>query len=192
MILPAAFYHEHDALGAARALLGRTLMTEIGGERTGGLIIETEAYMGVTDRASHAFGGRRTPRNEMMYAAGGVAYVYLCYGVHHLFNVVVGAQEVPEAVLIRAIHPADGLAVMQHRRGGKKLTTGGPGTLTQALGIRTRHNGQSLSGPRIWIADHGVKAPTAHILTGPRIGVDYAGSDALLPYRFRIAPSHLR
>lgn len=192
MTLPASFYREQDALRTARALLGMSLITVFGGVRTSGLITETEAYMGVKDRASHAYGGRRTARNEVMYAAGGQAYVYLCYGIHHLFNVVVSAKDDPQAVLIRAIHPTEGQDAMQHRRRMAKLTTTGPGTLTQALGIRTEHNGTDLTATRIWIADMGVEAPTRHIITGPRIGVNYAGADALLPYRYRIAPSHLR
>ncbi|MGV3636858.1 MAG: DNA-3-methyladenine glycosylase [Flavobacteriales bacterium] len=189
--LPRSFYRGRDALQAARDLLGMALVTTMDGERTAGLITETEAYLGTGDRASHAFGGRRTPRNEMMYAAGGVAYVYLCYGIHHLFNVVVHSKDVPHAVLIRAIHPVEGHAIMRRRRGSKTLTTGGPGTLTQALGIRTQHNGTDLTNGSIRIEAVGVAIPEDGILVGPRIGVDYAGEDARLPYRFRVAPSHL-
>ncbi|MBL7951502.1 MAG: DNA-3-methyladenine glycosylase [Flavobacteriales bacterium] len=189
--LSTSYYVSRNAAKAAQELLGRALVTNINGVRTAGLITETEAYMGVQDRASHAYGGRRTGRNEVMYAAGGVAYVYLCYGIHHLFNVVVLDKDVPHAVLVRAIHPIEGQGTMLARRGVKKLTTGGPGTLTQALGIRTAHNGEDLTGQLIWIEDVGVKVPKKHIIIGPRIGVDYAGEDALLPYRFRIAPSHL-
>jgi DNA-3-methyladenine glycosylase len=189
--LPLSFYRDRDTLQAARDLLGHALVTTIDGIRTAGLITETEAYMGVVDKASHAFAGRRTARNEMMYADGGVAYVYLCYGMHHLFNVVVHRREVPHAVLIRAIHPLDGQQAMLKRRGVKSLTTGGPGTLSQALGIHTRHNGERLTGQRIRIEDHGFAVAPDRIITGPRIGVDHAGEDALLPYRFRIAPSHL-
>jgi DNA-3-methyladenine glycosylase len=189
--LTSSYYRDRDALQAARDLLGKALFTQLDGVRTAGLITETEAYMGVKDRASHAFGGRRTARNEVMYAAGGVAYVYLCYGIHHLFNVVVLQKDIPHAVLIRAIHPIAGQEAMLARRGVKKLTTAGPGTLTQALGIRTTHNGEDLTGQRIWIEDAGIEVPKKHIITGPRIGVDYAGADAHLPYRYRIAPSHL-
>jgi len=191
MKLSHSDYQERNAVQAAKDLLGKALVTHLDGIRTAGLITETEAYMGVKDRASHAFGGRRTARNEAMYAAGGVAYVYLCYGIHHLFNVVVWKKNIPHAVLVRAIHPLEGQEAMLLRRGVKKLTTGGPGTLTQALGIRTAHNSEDLTGQRIWIEHLGVKVPNRHIISGPRIGVDYAGEDALLPYRFRIAPSHL-
>lgn len=191
MKLPRTFYRERDALVGARELIGKGLFTSIDGVRTAGIITETEAYLGVHDRASHASGGRRTARNEVMYAAGGVAYVYLCYGIHHLFNVVVMEKDEPQAVLIRAIHPLDGKGTMLARRGSKTLTTGGPGTLTQALGIRTDHNGEDLTGQRIWLEDIGVKVTKKDLIVGPRVGVDYAGEDALLPYRFRIAPSQL-
>lgn len=190
--LDPSFYLRWDALQAARELLGLALVTNFDGVRTAGLITETEAYMGVNDRASHAFGGRRTARNETMYAEGGVAYVYLCYGIHHLFNVVVLAKDIPHAVLIRSIHPIAGEETMRARRGLRTLTTAGPGTLTQALGIRTMHNGEDLTGQRIRVEDVGVTVPRKHIVIGPRVGVDYAGEDALLPYRFRIAPSHLQ
>lgn len=189
--LPLSYYRERDALQAARDLLGKVLYTRFDGVLTAGIITETEAYMGVDDRASHAFGGRRTARNGMMYADGGTAYVYLCYGIHHLFNVVLLGPEVPHAVLVRAIHPYIGEDTMQLRRGTRTLTTGGPGTLSQALGIRTTHNGEDLSGQRIWIGDVGIQVPQEAVVIGPRIGVEYAGADALLPYRYRIAPSHL-
>lgn len=189
--LSLSYYRERDALQAARDLLGKVLYTRFDGVLTAGIITETEAYMGVDDRASHAFGGRRTARNGMMYADGGTAYVYLCYGIHHLFNVVLLGPEVPHAVLVRAIHPYIGEDTMQLRRGTRTLTTGGPGTLSQALGIRTTHNGEDLSGQRIWIGDVGIQVPQEAVVIGPRIGVEYAGTDALLPYRYRIAPSHL-
>lgn len=190
MKLPSSFYLEHDACAAGRLLLGKVLVTDLDGGRTAAIISETEAYMGVVDRASHAFAGKRTARNEVMYARGGSAYVYLCYGIHHLFNVVVLDAGIPHAVLIRAVVATEGFAVMQQRRPQAGTTTGGPGTLTQALGIRTVHNGEDLAGHRIWIEDRGIFIPDEAIIVGPRIGVDYAGADAHLPYRYRIAPSH--
>lgn len=190
--LSESYYQERSAVQVARELLGKSLETSINGIRTSGLITETEAYTGIGDRASHAYGGRRTARNEMMYAKGGTSYVYLCYGIHHLFNVVVSRINDPQAVLIRSIHPKEGLPAMLARRNATTLTTNGPGTLSQALGIRIIHNGSSLVGPNICIIDRGMTAPEQHIITGPRIGVGYAGADALLPYRYRIAPSHLR
>ena len=190
--LPREFYLRSDVVSIARELLGKLLITQINGEVTGGLITETEAYAGVTDRASHAFGGRRTERNEPMYARGGTAYVYLCYGLHHLFNVVTHQEDVPHAVLIRGIHPTIGQGIIQRRRAPARTTTHGPGTLTTALGIRIQHSGIDLLGGPIAIEDVGITFNEPDILTGPRIGVDYAGPDATLPYRFRVAPSRLR
>ncbi len=189
--LPRSFYTREDVVLIARELLGKLLVTEIGGVLTGGLITETEAYAGVDDRASHAFGGRRTPRNEPMYAQGGTTYVYLCYGIHHLFNVVTHDRDVPHAVLIRAVYPTIGLAHITSRRAPAAPTTHGPGTLTTALGIRTHHTGLDLLDGPIGIEDIGVRPTKADLLIGPRIGVDYAGADAQRPYRFRIAPSRL-
>jgi DNA-3-methyladenine glycosylase len=191
MKLPHSYYQERTAVQAASELLGMALYTRIDGVVTAGVITETEAYMGAVDKASHAFGGRRTARNEVMYGPGGMAYIYLCYGIHHLFNIVVGGPGEPQAVLIRAIHPWEGMDEMMRRRGTPKLTTGGPGTLSQALGIHTRFNGEDLTDDRIWVADVGVMVAKGDILIGPRIGVDYAGADAALPYRYRVAPSRL-
>lgn len=188
--LPRAFYTRADVLVVAKDLLGKVLVTDLDGVRTAGIISETEAYAGVDDRASHAHGGKRTARNEPMYARGGTTYVYLCYGIHHLFNVVTNVAGIPHAVLVRAILPLEGRDVMAARREVLRPTTGGPGTLTQALGIRTHHSGGDLLQGPITIEDHGLYVPDEVLLIGPRIGVDYAGADALRPYRFRIAPSH--
>lgn len=189
--LPRSFYTRDDVVLIARELLGMLLVTQIDGLVTGGVITETEAYAGMDDRASHAFGGRRTPRNEPMYAQGGTTYVYLCYGIHHLFNVVTHGRDVPHAVLIRAIHPTIGRAHIARRRAPSAPTTQGPGTLTTALGIRTHHTGLDLLDGPVGIEDIGVRPAEADLLIGARIGVDYAGADASLPYRFRIAPSRL-
>ena len=187
--LPRSFYLREDVIEVARDLLGKVLITRFNGSVTAGIITETEAYNGVVDRASHAFGGKRTARNEMMYARGGTAYVYLCYGIHHLFNVVTHRSNIPHAVLVRAIHPLIGQTTMANRRKTNgKLTTGGPGTLSEALGIRTDHNGTDLLGDTIHIVDQGIQIPDLSIMVGPRIGVGSAGADALLPYRFRIDP----
>ena len=183
--LPHSFYRRPDVTAIAPDLLGKGLATRMGGTRTAGIITETEAYAGETDKASHAYGGKVTGRNRVMYGPGGFAYVYLCYGIHHLFNVVTNRKGTAHAVLVRSLQPLEGREEMLRRRGGTKLTTGGPGTLTQALGIRTEHNGADLSGPVIRIEDHGLRVREEDVLTGPRIGVDYAGADALLPYRFR-------
>lgn len=189
-VLPLEYYQDHEVLFLSQDLLGKFLMTKIGSSVTGGMIIETEAYRAPEDRASHAFGMRRTRRNEMMFQEGGHCYVYQCYGIHALFNVVTNIKDVPHAILIRAIQPMVGIEEMLRRRGKDKLDkslAGGPGTLTQALGIELSHNGCALTGPMIWIEDRQVIIPQDHIIVGPRIGVSYAGEDALLPWRFRIA-----
>jgi DNA-3-methyladenine glycosylase len=187
MKLAADFYMRPDVVQIARELLGKVLFTRIKGKITAGVITETEAYAGVTDRASHAFGDRRTARTEVMYAEGGTAYVYLCYGIHHLFNIVTNKKGVPHAVLIRSIKPYKGIETIRKRRKSKapgaKLCAG-PGTVSQGLGILTTHTGLSLLGSTIWIEDVGIKIAEKQIIQNPRIGVDYAGADALLPYRF--------
>jgi DNA-3-methyladenine glycosylase len=181
-ILTPDFYRRDDVVLIAKELLGKVLFSSISGQITGGIITETEAYRGVHDRACHAYGGRRTPRTEVMYAAGGVAYVYLCYGIHHLLNVVTADKDVPHAVLIRSLKPYHGIDVMQKRRQGKKPLCKGPGNVTQALGITTAHNGVVLTSDLLWIEDHGIFFDK--IETTARIGIDYAGEDAHLPYRF--------
>jgi len=190
--LPRAFFLRADVVRIAQDLLGKVLATELQGVRTSGIIIETEAYAGATDRASHAFGNRITERTRAMYLEGGHAYVYLCYGMHHLFNVVTHRSGVPHAVLIRAVAPFEGVDQMQRRRGGSPLRTGGPALLTTALGITTRHTGLDLCTGPISLEDHGFRIARKGIQSSPRVGVDYAGEDAMLPYRFRIPPSHLQ
>lgn len=174
----------------ARQLIGKLLITNRDGERCSGRIIETEAYRGPTDKASHAYGGRRTARTEIMYAQGGVAYVYLCYGIHHLFNVVTNVKDVPHAILIRAVEPIEGKEIMMQRFGINKWNAdigAGPGKVTRALGIRVEDSGFSLTSDQLFIADDGFVPE--EIIATPRIGVDYAGEDALLPYRF-VIPGH--
>lgn len=187
MKLTREYYAGENVVSIARDLLGKVIYTHIGESLTAGIITETEAYAGVVDRASHAFGNRRTRRTETMYRQGGIAYVYLCYGVHHLFNFVTSSEGVPHAVLLRAISPVEGVEKMLERT-GKRITskkfTDGPGKLTQALAIRTTHDGADLEGNEIWVEDQGVRVKTTDVLTGPRIGVSYAGEDAHLPYRF--------
>lgn len=190
-IIPLEFYLRDDVLQISQDLLGKVLMTYIDGVYTGGIITETEAYRGPEDQASHAYGGRRTKRNEVMYHQGGVAYVYRIYGIHAMFNVVTHQQEIPHAILIRAIKPIVGIEHMLLRRHQDQLSktlSHGPGTLTQALGIDTIHNGQPLNGPLIWIEDHGIEVTEKNLLVGPRIGIDYAGEHAALPWRFIYIP----
>jgi len=187
--LSTDFYRRSDVLLIARELLGKILVTQWDGVRTAGRIVEVEAYNGILDKAAHSYNGRRTARNEAMYAAGGLAYVYLCYGIHHLFNVVTNNKEVPHAILIRAAEPLEGVEEMLRRTGKKKLDhtlTRGPGNLSKALGIHTSFNSTSLCSRELFIGDDGFRYPTKQIARSPRIGVDYAGADAALPYRFYI------
>lgn len=187
MKLPLEFYRRTNTVTVAQQLLGKVLFSSFNGKITGGIITETEAYVGTTDKACHAYGGRFTERTKTMYHAGGVSYVYLCYGIHHLFNVVTHAEGEPHAILIRGIYPVEGVDLILKRRNSKNLTPGlttGPGKVTRALGITTQHNNFNLTGNKIWIEDRGIKIKSSHIQTTPRIGVDYAGKDALLPYRF--------
>ena len=189
--LSRRFYARQDVTSISRDLIGKVLCTRIDGKLTSAVILETEAYAGITDKASHAYGGRRTPRTEPMFGPGGVAYVYLCYGIHHLFNVVTGVDGEPHAVLVRAGFPLDGVGTMLERRGRSavdKSLMAGPGTISQALGIRTSMSGAELSGDLVWIEDRGLDVDPDAIRCGPRIGVDYAGEDAGLPYRFLLSP----
>lgn len=192
-LLPS-FYQRSAPLQIGRELIGKLLFTKFDGEPiTGGIIVETEAYAGPEDRASHAYGYRRTKRNEAMYSSGGVAYVYICYGIHSLLNVVTNQEGIPHAILIRAIDPTHGLEHMLKRRGRSKLSrelTAGPGALCKALGIGIEHNGSSLSGPQIWLEEDNKFLQSAQqIIASPRVGIDYAGEDALLPWRFRLSGS---
>ena len=187
MKLTKDYFLTDDVVAVARDLIGKSLFTMVDGQLAGGVICETEAYKGTADRASHAFGGRRTKRNEMMYREGGVAYVYLCYGMHHLLNFVTNAADIPDAVLIRGIVPTHGTEPMLRRTGKRKVTPDigiGPGKVSKLLGLTVADNGLSLCCDRLWIEDRGTLVPDNQIETTPRIGVDYAGEDALLPYRF--------
>lgn len=187
--LPLSFYHQEDVNQLAKQLLGKHLYTSIEGELTGGIIVETEAYNGITDKASHAYGGRFTDRTKVMYESGGLSYVYLCYGIHHLFNVVTGVEGTPQAVLIRGLEPIEGLDIMLHRRNMPALKpnlTAGPGALAKALGIDRALNAKDLMGEEIWIADAGLSYTREEIVASPRVGVDYAGDHALLPWRYYV------
>jgi DNA-3-methyladenine glycosylase len=190
--LPASFYHRADVVAIAKDLLGKVLVTSFNGVLTTGRIVETEAYNGIVDKASHAYGDRRTKRTESMYAIGGTTYVYLCYGIHHLFNVVTNVQNTPHAILIRGIEPLTGIDIMLQRMKKEKADHSigrGPGNVSKALGIAVQHTSLSLSDDDLYIADDGTKIKPAQIIATPRIGVDYAAEDALLPYRFYIKGS---
>jgi len=182
--LPTAYFLHNNVVALAKDLLGKIIVTNIDAQLTAARIVETEAYQGITDKACHAYGNRRTARTEIMYAAGGVTYVYLCYGMHYLCNVVTNTINQPEAVLIRAAEPIIGESIMQARCQHKGLPTQGPGKLSKALGITKALNGYSLQSDTICIVSDGYTYPADSIKSSPRIGVAYAGADALLPYRF--------
>jgi DNA-3-methyladenine glycosylase len=187
--LDVEFYRRQNVVQIARELIGKILVTKWDGITTSGWIVECEAYAGISDKASHASGGRRTKRTEIMYAPGGVAYVYLCYGIHQMFNVVTAIENMPHAILVRALEPFEGADEMRKRTRKTLIDntlTRGPGNVCKAMGIFTEHTGYSLRGKDLFIADDGVRYPNQNITTSPRIGVDYAGDDALLPYRFYV------
>jgi len=189
MKLKKDFYIRENVVQIANDLLGKILVTKVDEKITSGIIVETEAYNGIYDKACHAYGGRKTDRTKVMYEEGGVSYVYFCYGMHYLFNVVTNKKEVPDAVLIRGIIPLKNKKWIFQRISERSLKNGvlnGPGKVTKALGINKSLNGVSLLGNQIWIEDDGILIPQNDIIVGPRIGVDYAGEDALLPYRFLV------
>jgi DNA-3-methyladenine glycosylase len=189
MKLSESFYLGSDVAQIAQQLLGKYLFTCIDGITTGGYIVETEAYNGAVDKASHAYGNRLTPRTQTMFAQGGIAYVYLCYGIHEMFNVVTSVKGEAHAVLVRAINPTVGLDVMLARRNMalvKPNITAGPGSVGKALGITRKLNGISLQSEQIWIEDQGLHFKPEQIAAVPRIGVAYAAEDALLPYRYYV------
>lgn len=179
------FYTGNDVALAAKELLSKIIVTRFNKICTAARIVETEAYAGIPDQASHAYNGRRTNRTEVMFGRGGKAYVYLCYGIHHLFNIVTNQTNIPDAVLIRGVEPLEGIPAMLKR--SKKVTFDtslgrGPGNVSKALGIATAHSGMDLQGNQFFIADDGTKA--ADIMVSRRIGVDYAGNHANWLYRF--------
>ena len=142
------FYQREDVVAIGKDLLGKYLFTNINDQVTAGIITETEAYAGINDKASHAYNNCRTKRTEIMFANGGVSYVYLCYGIHHLFNIVTNKKNIPHAILIRAIKPVKGITTILERRKQDTIhpkIAGGPGTVSQGLGIQTIHSGIDLT-----------------------------------------------
>lgn len=187
--LSRSFYRRDDVVLIAKELLGKVLCTNFEEAKTSGLIVETEAYNGRSDKACHSHIHGKTERTRIMFGKPGHAYVYLCYGIHHLFNVVTNKEGFADAVLIRAIEPLEGIEKILYRRNKSKLERsvgGGPGIASQALGITTEDYGTDLLGNQIWIEDHSISIPDSEIIASPRVGVDYAGDDAKLPWRFRI------
>lgn len=189
MKLGQAFFMQ-EALEVAPLLLGKFLVSHIGGAKTVGKIVETEAYCGIEDKACHAYNNRRTKRTEVMFQEGGLAYITLCYGLHHMFNVVTGKADSPQAVLIRAIEPTENIDLMLQRRGmllSKKQFTSGPGTLTKALGITTAYHGINLiNSDIIYLEDRHVVVAPDDIITSTRVGIDYAEEWKEMPWRFRL------
>jgi DNA-3-methyladenine glycosylase len=189
--LPLSFYLREDVTAIAKELLGKVLVTAWDKKLTSGRIVETEAYAGELDKASHASKGR-TERTEVMFGNGGQAYVYLCYGIHQMFNIVTAKEGVPHAILIRAVEPIEGKEIMLERTGKKKWDesiTSGPGRVGKAFGFHTSQCGLSLQSDELYIADDGYKLKEADIVSSSRIGVDYAGEHAEWHYRFYISGS---
>ncbi|NHA02871.1 DNA-3-methyladenine glycosylase [Mucilaginibacter sp. HC2] len=189
MKLPEAFYLGTDVVAISKSLLGKYLFTCIDGVTTGGYIVETEAYNGIVDKAAHSYGNRLTPRTQTMFMQGGIAYVYLCYGIHEMFNIVTSTEGHPTAILIRAVRPTEGIEAMQVRRNMpvlKPTITAGPGSVAKALGISRNINAISLQSDTLWLEDRGLNFTDDQITVGSRIGVAYAAEDALLPYRFYV------
>lgn len=184
--LDRKFFRRADARRIARELLGKLLVVPtVGGQRVSGMIVETEAYLGVEDKAAHSYGGRRTARNEITYEEGGRVYVFFVYGMYHQLNLVTGTIDEPHVVLIRAVEPVDGIEVMRERRGTMKDTnlTSGPGKLCIAFGIDRSLNGADLEGEQIWVEEYR-DLKKKEITSGPRVGIDYAGEFVAMPWRF--------
>lgn len=189
MILPHSYFQNSNVVFLAKDLIGKVIYTKVNGETVGGIISETEAYAGVQDKASHAYNNKRTNRTGTMYLEGGHIYMYLCYGIHNMVNIVTNKKEIPDAVLIRSIQPYTNIEVLLKRRNTQKNnnnTFNGPGKVGQALALTTAHDAIILNNETIWIKDEGISLDPSKIKTTPRIGIDYAEEDALLPYRFII------
>jgi DNA-3-methyladenine glycosylase len=187
MVLDKAFYIRSDVTQVAEELLGKVLITRKRGVQVAGIIVETEAYS-YHEKGCHAYQGKLTKRNRIMFEMGGCAYVYLCYGIHHMFNVVTNREGIAEAVLVRAVEPVEGLEVMQRRMGSdhSRRITSGPGKLAKAMGIDRSMNGIPLDSAQLWLEDRGVSIRNNAILRTPRIGIAYAGQDAARLWRFSI------
>ncbi|MBC7914634.1 MAG: DNA-3-methyladenine glycosylase [Pyrinomonadaceae bacterium] len=189
MKIPALYYQQNDVVNISRHLLGKPIYTNVGAQITGGIIVETEAYRGPDDKGSHAYNDRRTPRNETMYAAGGIIYMYICYGIHDMLNIVTGTEGMSHAVLIRAIEPTKGVEIMRRRRGfnnDDKRLCKGPGALAKALGLTKMHDKTSLQGDTIWIEDTGVNVPDDSVIACPRIGLNIDEPYKSIPWRFYV------
>ena len=180
------FFTRTDTLRVARDLLGKLLVVPTpSGRRVSGMIVETEAYLGEIDKGAHSYGGRRTARNEIMYSEGGHVYVFFVYGMYYQLNFVTGQIDHPHAILIRAVEPVEGIETMRERRGvmKDKNLTSGPGKLCIALGVDRSFNGADAVGERIWLEEYR-DLKKSEIVTGPRVGIDYAEEFVDMPWRF--------
>jgi len=194
--LPPSYFLQSDVVHLAKDLIGKILYSNINGYISAAIITETEAYAGLNDKASHAYGDKKTPRTKTMYLKGGHAYIYLVYGIHHLLNIVTNKEGIPHAVLIRGGYPIEGVKKMIERNQNRKLdhlSLIGPGKFSKLMGIHKSMDGIELKPgkihPAIWIEDWGLtKKVKNHIETSKRIGIDYAEEDADLPYRFYLPP----
>ncbi len=188
-ILPLEFYRREDTLQIAKELLGRELIVRgFDDFVTGGIITEVEAYLGGQDKGCHAYGYKKTARNQVMFQAGGVAYVYFCYGMYDMFNIVTHKEGEPHAILIRSVKPTQGKKIILRRRKQSRIspmTSAGPGRLTMALAINRSHNGKSLISEDLYVLEKPAMKDFEIVAT-PRIGIAYAEEDAMKPYRFYI------
>ena len=187
-VLPKDFYIQSDVVQIARSLLGKVLCSSVDGVLTSGKIVETEAYSGHDDLACHACRFGKTSRTEVMFREGGCLYVYLCYGIHHMVNIVTNKGGSADAVLIRGLEPLEGVQKMMERRSKSTVSrmTAGPGTVGEALGIKVSNTGALLAPPLVWLEERGIIVYDDEIESVKRIGVDYAGDDAMKPWRFYI------
>ena len=189
MKISQSFYQRDDTLLIARELLGKYLFTKVEDKVVGGIIVETEAYLGPEDRGSHSFNNKRTTRNEMMYEAGGVVYMYICYGIHDRLNIVTGTKGSSHAILIRALEPVAGIDTMKMRRGSsvdRIRLCKGPGALGKALGVSKLHNGVSLQGDEVWIEDQGLSISDDDVVSTARVGMNFDGVYKEIPWRYYI------
>ena len=188
---PPRSVFRRDPVWVARKLLGHRLVSGVGGTRTAGIIVETEAYLGIADKAAHTYGGRRSRRNRTMWGAAGHAYVYFVYGMHHCINVVAGETGDPVAVLIRALEPDAGIDTMFERRRRARRATdlcSGPAKLCQALGIDLRLDGEDLtSSDLLCVESSSRRPPPTTIVATPRVGIAYAEEWQNEPLRFFVA-----
>nr|WP_042246421.1 DNA-3-methyladenine glycosylase [Nonlabens ulvanivorans] len=191
--LTISYYQHNDVVELSQDLIGKKIVSNINGELTSGIITETEAYRGYDDKACHSHLGRFTDRTKVMYEPGGVAYVYLCYGIHHLFNIITNTDGNADAILIRAVEPVEGIDIMLKRRGKKKLDktlTSGPGNFSKAFALDKSFYGADLTGDEVWIEKSDLfRFRESDIISTTRIGIDYAGEDKNLPWRFYLNTS---